>query len=69
MAGACCVKSWLHGLGAAFVSGLSDAFLLHMADPEHFNLTPEGLKAMVPLIFFKALFAVALYLKKSPLPE
>lgn len=63
------VKAWAHGLGAAFISGLSDAFLLHLADPATFNGTVEGIKATVALCVLKAMLSVALYLKKSPLPD
>lgn len=63
------MKPWLKGLGVAFISGLADAYILHMADPSHFNFTVEGLKMLGPAVVFKAMLAVALYLKRSPLPE
>jgi hypothetical protein len=62
------MKAWVRGLAVAFISGASDAWLLHMADPEHFDLSPAGIQATLPLVFFKAMFAVAMYLKQSPLP-
>lgn len=64
------MKLWLHGLGAAFISGLADAFLLHLTDPDHFNFSDQmAFQRTVALIVLKALLSVALYLKKSPLPE
>lgn len=64
------VKTWVHGLAAAFISGGSDAFLLHFVDPDHFNLAdPAAFQRSATLIVLKACLAVALYLKKSPLPE
>lgn len=63
------MRAWGHGLAAAFISGLSDAFLLHLTDPEVFNRSLEGMKATLAFCILKAMLSVALYLKKSPLPE
>lgn len=64
------MKAWVHGLAAAFISGASDAFLLHFVDPDHFNFAdPAAFQRSAALITLKAMLAVALYLKKSPLPE
>lgn len=63
------LRTWSHGLGAALISGFADAFILHLAAPETFNATPQGVKALLLVCLLKAGISVALYLKQSPLPD
>lgn len=68
-------KTWLHGLGAAFIGGgagaVSAGFSASLTDPKDFNLG-TGLAHMGVLVgttFIVSGFMSAMgYLKQSPLP-
>ena len=55
-------RIWLHGLGAALISAASDAVLAY-------GLLPGvDWHEFAKVVAIKAIIAVALYLKQSPLP-
>lgn len=61
-------KVWLHGLAAAAVSGLATVLTGTVALPTVFTWDRNGLANMVKMAVPTALFAVGVYLKKSPIP-
>ena len=58
---------WLHGLGAAAITGGASALTAGMIDPETFNLQ-TGWKNVGMLAAVNAVLGAAAYLKQSPLP-
>lgn len=62
------MKPWLHGLLAALISGAANAVTAMYISPETFNMTGEGLIALLKLAGAGAIISTFLYLKQSPLP-
>ena len=72
------LNKWLHGLGAAFISGGASAVVSGLTTmgfaPNQFNLTSlEGFLHLLGLcganFFISGLLGMNLYLKQSPLPD
>lgn len=62
------LKVWIHGLAAAAVSGAASAVSGCVALPTVFTFDKNGVANMIKLAVPPAIIAVALYLKKSPVP-
>ena len=61
-------KLWLKGLISAVVGGAANAVTAVAVDPVSFNFG-DGLTKLGTMAGVGALFAGAMYLKKSPLPD
>jgi hypothetical protein len=61
-------KTWLHGLGSAFVGGGANVVATMAIDPEDFNIS-AGMHKVLTLWLASGLISAALYLKQSPLPQ
>ncbi len=62
------LRTWIHGLVAAFIGGAAASVTNLIVAPESFNMTPEGLKKLGWAVLASGVVAAALYLKQSPLP-
>lgn len=62
------LRLWLLGLLHAVVAGASNAAAGALADPAHFNFSPNGLIALGKLAATGALIGLVMYLRQSPLP-
>ena len=60
--------TWLKGLAAAVITGVSNAFLASVVSPETFNFSPEGLKKLAMMLALSGAIGAATYLKQSPIP-
>ena len=58
---------WLHGLGAAIITGAASALTASAVAPETFNFG-SGLKKLAILAAVNGITGAAAYLKNSPLP-
>lgn len=63
------MKPWLHGLGAAIISGAANAVTAMYIEPNVFNMSGDGLVALLKLAGAGAIISTFLYLKQSPLPK
>lgn len=61
-------RMWIKGIVAATIGGAANAVTVIIVDPVAFNLQ-EGLDKVATVAVVSAVFSVALYLQKSPLPE
>lgn len=61
-------KTWLMGIGSAFIGSAANSVTLIILDPLTFNLQ-EGLKRVLTVAVVSGILAVAFYLKESPLPK
>jgi len=61
-------KMWLKGLVSAVIGGAANAITAVVVDPTSFNFG-EGIGKLGAMAGMGALFAGAMYLKKSPMPE
>ena len=61
-------KVWLKGLMSTVIGGAANAVTAAVVDPASFNFG-EGLTKLGTMAGVGALFAGAMYLKKSPLPD
>lgn len=59
---------WLKGLVAAFIGGSANGITVMIVDPVAFNFK-EGLGKVGMVTLISGIFAVALYLKQSPVPN
>ena len=69
-------RTWLHGLGAAFIGGgasaVTGAFTAGVIAPQSFNMGDQlgnSVKLMVTAFCFNGLITTFAYLKQSPLPN
>ncbi len=60
-------KHWAKGLLAAIIGGASNAVVLVVVDPQHFNFS--DLATLARVVSGTAIVSAALYLKQSPLPK
>lgn len=60
--------TWLKGLVAAIITGVSNAFLAAVVSPETFNTSTEGLKKLGIMLLLSGAIGAATYLKQSPIP-
>ena len=60
--------TWLKGLLAAVITGVSNAFLAAVVSPETFNTSAEGLKKLGIMLLLSGAIGAATYLKQSPIP-
>lgn len=60
-------KTWLHGLGAAFIGGGASSIVVMVIDPQKFNFG-DGLANLGAVFFVSGLLKAAAYLSQSPLP-
>ncbi len=60
--------TWLKGLAAAVITGVSNAFLAAVVSPETFNTSTEGLKKLGIMLLLSGAIGAATYLKQSPIP-
>ncbi len=60
--------TWLKGLVAAVITGVSNAFLAAVVSPETFNTSLEGLKKLGIMLLLSGAIGAATYLKQSPIP-
>lgn len=61
-------ETWLRGIAAAAIGGLSSALIAWFAAPQAFDLSPAGKLALTKVIVGGSLLPVLAYLKQSPLP-
>ncbi len=61
-------KIWGKGLLSAVIGGAVSAVPLVVIEPVTFNLFQGGAKRLATVMATTALVAVAMYMKKSPLP-
>ena len=60
--------NWLKGLVSAAIGGAANSITVMIVDPVAFNLT-DGFGKVASVAAVSAIVAMAMYLKKSPLPE
>jgi hypothetical protein len=63
------VRSWLHGLGAAFVGSFSTAAVGALTLPGVFNFSHDGLINFAKVCVLPGLVSAFGYLRQSPLPS
>jgi hypothetical protein len=62
------IRSWIHGLGAAFIGGSASAITSVVITPEILQWD-DGMKRLLKGALIAGFLTAAAYLKKSPLPE
>lgn len=61
------MNTWVSGLVAAAVTGVSNAVMLVLVDNDSFNFQ-DGIGNLLTVCGVQTLIAVAAYLKQSPIP-
>ena len=62
-------KTWLKGLLAAIIGGAANTVTAAFVDPQHFNLSHDGLIGLGKFAAAGAIISFFLYLKQSPIPN
>jgi len=61
-------KKWIKGIVSAAIGGAANGVTVMVIEPTSFNFQ-EGLSNLGAVCVVSAIIAIAMYLKKSPLPE
>lgn len=62
-------KTWLHGLGAAFIGAIGSSVSTMVVAPDKFNFnTEQGILHLLASWVVSGIIAAGAYLRQSPLP-